>query len=312
MAIWRFAVLGALLAGCSSSQLEEDAAVELEAGAEIDGQATQADSIPRHDGKRLAVEPRWIRVAAGSFSMGSPPNESCRRDDEDQHPVEITRSFDLAETETTQEQFQAAMGYNPSFRSSCGAQCPVEWVSWHEAAAYCNALSEARALTACYACSGKGPEVTCQPAGGNPLVCSGFRLPTEAELEYATRAGTTTALPSGDITSCMGSDPNAQKIAWYKANSTGLPRPVKGKEANAWGFFDLTGNVYEWAQDWYQPRLGTAAVKDPQGPATGTQRVFRGGAWYFNAEHLRSAHRLAFSPSKRFTFLGFRCARTRP
>jgi formylglycine-generating enzyme required for sulfatase activity len=301
-----------LLAGCTSNSLEPDEGtppVDDTGGVALDrgggGKKDAGARIPQS-----YVEPTWLPVDAGSFSMGSPTTESCRRDDEDRHDVTLTRGFDLAETEVTQEQFESLMGYNPSFQVACGAQCPVDWVSWHEAAAYCNLLSAAKKLKGCYSCTGAGPDVNCSPSG-DLLGCAGFRLPTEAEYEYAARAGTTTALPSGNVSSCMSTDTASSKVAWYKANSSGLPRPVKGKAANAWGFYDLSGNAYEWVADWYQDHLGTDAVQDPLGPDSGAQRVFRGGAWYFNAEHLRSAHRLAFEPTKRFTYLGFRCARTR-
>jgi len=299
-------------AGCAADATAPDAAVEPDAGASPEAGVDHADGGRRDSKPVVFVEPAWVKVAAGDFGMGSPTSEACRREDEDQHQVTISRAFDLGETEVTQEQFQSLMGYNPSFQTACGVQCPVDWVSWHEAAAYCNALSAAKGLPTCYACTGSGAAVTCDPPAGSKLLdCTGFRLPTEAEFEHAARAGTTTALPNGAIASCMSSDPNADKIAWYKVNSTGLPRPVRGKAANAWGLYDLTGNAYEWVSDWYQPHLGTAPLTDPVGPTTGGQRVFRGGAWYFNAEHLRPAHRLAFAPTKRFTFLGFRCARTR-
>ncbi len=310
--LW-FVALVVGLAGCNSNSADPDAEeppAEDAAGSPVDRGIARKDGGKRDTKAPVFVEPAWIKVEAGSFSMGSPPTENCRRDDEDQHDVTLSRSFELAETEVTQEQFLSLLGYNPSFQAACGAQCPVDWVTWHEAVAYCNTLSAAKGLKACYSCTGDGADVTCAEAG-DLLGCPGFRLPTEAEFEYAARAGTTTALPNGNISSCMSSDTNSSKIAWYKANSSGLPRPVKGKVANAWGFYDLTGNAYEWVADWYQPQLGTEAQKDPVGPDTGEQRVFRGGAWYFNAEHLRPAHRLAYAPTKRFTFLGFRCARTR-
>jgi formylglycine-generating enzyme required for sulfatase activity len=316
----RLLLIVLLVGGCNSNSQEPDegtppvddtGGVADRAGGKKDGGAKKDTKAP------VYVEPTWLTVEAGSCKMGSPAGENCRRDDEDQHDVTITRGFELAETEVTQEQFQSLMGYNPSFQVACGAQCPVDWVTWHEAVAYCNTLSAAKGLQACYACTGDGPSVSCDPVaptGKKWLDCTGFRLPTEAEFEYAARAGTTTALPNGNISSCMSTDTNSSKIAWYKANSSGLPRAVKGKAANAWGFYDLTGNAYEWVQDWYQAKLGVDAVTDPVGPASGdasSQRVFRGGAWYFNAEHLRPAHRLAFAPTKRFTYLGFRCARTR-
>jgi formylglycine-generating enzyme required for sulfatase activity len=257
----------------------------------------------------------WISVPAGTFLMGSPSNEYCRDDDETQHSVTVTGSFEMAKTEVTQAQFTAVMGYNPAYHATCGPTCPVEWVSWHEAAVYCNRLSEAKGLTRCYSCTGKAPASDCDMApayqgAGKLHACPGYRLPTEAEFEHALRAGTTTPFYSGAITSCMGTSSNAGKIGWYKVDSGGSVHPVAGKTANTFGLHDLSGNVYEWVNDWYQADLGSAPAKDPTGPASGTHRVFRGGAWYYNAEHMRSANRLSFFPGKRFTFLGFRCVRS--
>jgi formylglycine-generating enzyme required for sulfatase activity len=266
------------------------------------------------DSGGVVLPSKWITVKQGTFTMGSPSGELCRRDDEAAHAVTLTRSFELGEKEVTQAHFLSLMGYNPSFNSECGEACPVEWVSWHEATAYCNALSRAQGLESCYACQGSGAAVACQPAvpskGSSLYDCRGYRLPTEAEWEYAARAETSTPLYNGKITSCMTTDGNADKIGWYKVNSSGAPHPVGEKDPNNWGFYDLAGNVYEWVNDWYQPDLGQDVQADPLGAINGTERVFRGGAWYFNAEHLRSAHRLSYEPTKRFTFLGFRCARS--
>jgi formylglycine-generating enzyme required for sulfatase activity/predicted amidohydrolase len=237
--------------------------------------------------------PLGVSMEPGRFTMGSPLDEPCRDDDESPREVAIDRAFTLSAHEVTQELFEQVMGYNPSFHHDCGGSCPVEWVTWHEAAAFCNRASVLSSLPPCYSCTGSGPSVTCEPAGS----CTGFRLPTEAEWEYAARAGSGTAFPTGDISSCMTTDPKAEKIAWYKANSGGKTHPVGRKKPNAWGLWDMAGNVYEWTDDWYRP-------------SSRTEKVFRGGAWYFNAEHARSASRERFDPNKRFTFLGFRWAIT--
>jgi len=256
-----------------------------------------------------AIPGSWVNIKAGSFTMGSPASESCRDADETARAVTLTRAFVMAATEVTQGQYRKLMGKNPAFHSACGDACPVDWVSWHEAAAYCNALSALKGVAGCYQCSGAAGQTRCQPSG-KPGSCAGYRLPSEAEWEYAARAGTKTPFHNGGISSCMTTDAGAGAIAWYKVNASGLPHAVKGKAANAWGLFDMSGNVYEWTADWYRASPGSAAATDPTGPASGTERVFRGGAWYFNAEHARSANRERYSPDKRFTFLGFRCVRT--
>ena len=267
-----------------------------------------ADLGPENDAQ---VPGTWISVKAGAFTMGSPSGEGCRDADEASRKVTLTRGFEIAATEVTQKQFKAVLGYNPSFLQACGGDCPVEWVHWHEAAAYCNALSAMRSVSGCYSCSGAKDAVRCKPAGADIRSCKGFRLPTEAEWEYAARAGTTAAFFAGGISSCMTTDSTADAISWYKVNSTGTTHPVGKKKKNAWGLYDVAGNVYEWTNDWYEASRSSKGATDPVGPKNGTEKVFRGGGWYHNAEHARSANRERFTPTKRFTFVGFRCVRGR-
>jgi formylglycine-generating enzyme required for sulfatase activity len=241
----------------------------------------------------------WVQVRAGAFTMGSPRGEEGRDRDETQHAVTLTRGFVMQSTEVTQGQFREVMGYNPSQFSSCGAECPVEGVTWHEAAAYANGLSAREGLGACYSCSGSGPGVTCAPVG-EPYSCRGYRLPTEAEWEYAARAGTT-GPRYGDL----------DAVAWHNGNAGGTTHPVRQKQPNGWGLYDMLGNVWEWCHDWSGDYPGGAA-RDPAGPGAGSNRVLRGGSWFTGAGHARAAARTWFTPGHRDGAFGFRTVRSSP
>jgi formylglycine-generating enzyme required for sulfatase activity len=212
----------------------------------------------------------------GQFMMGSPTSERGRNDDEVQHEVVLTRGFFLAETECTQGQWEAVMGGNPSFFK--GTERPVEQVSWEEAVEYCWKLTAK------------------QRAEG--ILADGWewRLPTEAKWEYAARAGTTGAR-YGEL----------DTIAWHGGNSGCQTHPVKQKTANAWGLYDMIGNVGEWCSDWYG-EYPTASVTDPMGPGSGNFRVRRGGSWYVDASEARSARRSRVRPGSRDFSMGFRPA----
>jgi len=218
-------------------------------------------------------------IPAGEFMMGSPATESGRGANETQHRVSITKPFYLAVTEVTQEQYQKVMGKNPSqFK---GPQNPVEMVSWTDAVEFCRKLSAMPA----------------EKTAGHV-----YRLPTEAEWEYACRAGTTTAYGFGDDASGLGD------YGWFRNNSDSKTHPVGEKKPNAWGLHDMHGNVMEWCQDWYGDyRSGSAT--DPTGATSGSFRVFRGGSWINFAVTCRSAHRIRFPPGIQFN-LGFRVLRS--
>ncbi len=273
----------------------------------------------------------WCKVPGGCFQMGSPTTEMCHQNDETPHQVTLTKNFSIQAKEVTQGQFKNLMGYNPSKYPSCGNSCPVEQVNWHEAAAYCNKLSTNAGYTLCYKCTGSGSSVTCQEASGytgkGVYSCVGFRLPTEAEWEYAYRAGTSTAFYNGGISDCLKPNSNVDKIAWYCANSTVTysgcytsctggccsscmgPSPVGKKTPNAWGLWDMTGNVTEWGHDWHGG-YGTTTVTNPWGVSPGTTRVSRGGSWAGKPYGLRAAVRSGRTPSTKSHGLGFRCLRT--
>ena len=276
------------------------------------GGQLKCSSACKYD-KNSCVGFKWITVKAGTFSMGAPGGEKCRQSNETQHKVTLSNDFEIANVEVTQGQYKAQLGASPSKFASCGSGCPVEQVTWHDAAAYSNKLSAAKGLMPCYRCavvSGKNScSVDPEFSGKKIYDCPGYRLPTDAEWEYAYRAGTTTGLHNGAISNCT-TDTSAGLIGWYKANAASKTHPVAGKLANAWGLYDMAGNVWEWTNDWYQADLGSATVTDPAGPSTGTKRVFRGGAWSDTALHLRAALRNNDAPTFVSNIYGFRPART--
>jgi formylglycine-generating enzyme required for sulfatase activity len=223
--------------------------------------------------------------------------------------------------EVTQAQYKSVMGTEPSAFPSCGASCPVDSVTWHQAVAYCNQLSVLAGLNPCYICTGSGAKTSCSsaPAYSNEKIysCPGFRLPTEAEWERAYRAGTTTAFYNGPVVaaSCNSSDANLDQIGWYWHNSGGTPHPVGQKKPNAWGLYDMAGNLEEWVNDCYQKDLGSSAVTDPWGPActtSSTGRCIRGGSWPTGSiGRMRAAFRTAYTATDIWDYAGFRCARTK-
>ena len=224
-------------------------------------------------------------IAPGTFTMGSPEDESDGYTDETQHQVTLTQGYYMQTTEVTQGQWQAVVGSNPSSFSSCGSDCPVDQVSWNDVQAFINKLNQ----------KGEGT----------------YSLPTEAQWEYAARAGSTTAFANGEITETnCGYDPNLDAMGWYCYNSGSTPHPVAQKTPNAWGLYDMHGNVSEWCQDWYDSDYyNSGFVTDPAGPSSGSKRVFRGGSWSFLSTFCRSARRKSNDPdSAWYGSLGFRLA----
>ncbi len=219
---------------------------------------------------------QMILIQPGEFSMGSPLTEKGRGSDEVQHRVRITKPFYIGKYEVTQEQWKAVMGDNPSFFK--GAKNPVEKVSWNDCQNFIERLNRI------------------VPGGG-------FRLPTEAEWEYAARAGTTTRFYWGD-------DPDyteIDKYAWYNKNSARRTHPVGTKKPNPWGLYDTSGNVWEYS-GYYQKDYPLGLQIDPKGPGSGEERVFRGGSWKSRAWYCRSANRGGLNPDFRSSNFGFRIA----
>ncbi|HKL01668.1 MAG TPA: formylglycine-generating enzyme family protein [Desulfotignum sp.] len=260
-------------------------------------------------GNALAEEPRiytnqigmrFVLIPAGTFVMGSPPSEKGRQKNEKQHRVSISKSFYMGETEVTQGQWNRLASPNPS-AFKLGNRYPVDSVTWHEAMQFISFLNKLENTDR-------------------------YRLPTEAEWEYACRAGSTTAFSTGPITtiSCVDPEPALINTAWYCYNSglAGPPRdfkphPVKLLQPNAWGLFDMHGNVQEWVLDACKSR---SLWKRSIGPVTdtyqdnmvdpleknGDHRVVRGGGWFQNGKYQRSAFRSFYKPVAVRNSLGFR------
>lgn len=249
-------------------------------------------------------KPFMIAVHADTFTQGSERDELGRGTDETAHRVVLTRDFFLSQTEITQAQWRYAVGNNPARFADC-PDCPVEEVSWMDAISYCNALSAIEGLTPAYVIDTTGVTWSSE--------ADGYRLPTEAEWEFACRAGTSSALYNGEIVNPDCADSTVAAIAWYCGNPSAPPRPqpVRQKEANAWALYDMSGNVREWCWDWYQADYPTEdPLIDPVGPETGSQRVTRGGGYLSDARFCRSAGRLPINPNSAYSYIGFRVART--
>jgi formylglycine-generating enzyme required for sulfatase activity len=241
-----------------------------------------------------AIPENFVRINSGTFTMGSPANESDRHNDEVQRQVTLS-SFYMSKYEVTQREYEEIMGVNPSHFK--GSDMPVEYVSWYDAIEYCNRRSEIEGLTPAYTVEGSGESRTVIWDRN----ANGYRLPTEAEWEYACRAGTVTAYSTGNEI--------ADNTGWFRNNSGGSTRPVGQKPANAWGLHDMHGNVSEWCWDWYGS-YASGAQTNPAGASSGTNRSVRGGSWYFSPDFLRSATRVFGNPSYRYEDLGFRLVRS--
>ena len=241
-----------------------------------------------------ATDSEMVQIAGGRFIMGD-------KDEVDAKPHEVVvSSFLMDKRLVTQEQYRKIMGANPSRWK--GDKNPVEQLRWSEAAEFCNKRSMLEGLQPCYDLKTRD----CN------FEATGYRLPTEAEWEYACRAGTTTAYFFGDTPSKLGD------YAWFDKISGGRPQPVGQKRPNPWGLYDICGNVWEWCNDFYKvDYYQEGPQQDPRGPKTGETKAVRGGAWRFSAESCRSGYRYNENPGSAdacfgYDVYGFRCVRKAP
>ena len=257
--------------------------------------------------------PEMILVEGGTFTRGctSEQEPDCFSDESPAHEVTLNR-FNLGKYEITQKEWTSLMGTNPSNFNACGDSCPVEQVSWYDIIVYCNRLSEQEGLMPCYYSDneftnvyGKSGQTWSLPNAGEVYwlaTTNGYRLPTEAEWEYAARGG----MQSERYKFAGGNDISA--VAWYSDNSSSSTHAVGGKASNELGVFDMTGNVWEWCWDWYGSYSDSAQCQ-PQGPNSGTTRVLRGGSWSNLVQNCRVSNRTSNPRGNRFNYCGFRIAR---
>jgi formylglycine-generating enzyme required for sulfatase activity len=243
-----------------------------------------------------------VEIPAGQFLREAHSPDSSWGSIPTLSPVTINSSFMLGKTEVTQGQWRRIMGDNPSWFRYCGDNCPVEQVTWFDAVNFCNKLSDLEGATRCYLVDGNSIKWDEE--------CTGYRLPTEAEWEYAARAGTTTEFSTGD---CLSTEQ-----ANYNGNLPNDVCPggdyrkttlnVDSFKPNAWGLYNMHGNVLEWVWDW-KANFSTNSVEDPKGPRSGFTRIYRGGGWNKSAESCRSSQRFFFVPEWCDSAVGFRLAK---
>jgi formylglycine-generating enzyme required for sulfatase activity len=242
----------------------------------------------------MRIPEGFVRIPAGTFTMGSPATEKLRDGDETQHTVTLTKDIYMSKHEVTQREYLAVMGNNPSnFGSDLNG--PVEKVSWNDAMSYCAKLTAS------------------EKAAGRLQAGWEYRLPTEAEWEYACRAGTSTPFHYGnDLRSGMANfdgrieyDGGTGDVNNPNGTLLGRTTTVGSYAANAFGLYDMHGNVWEWCLDW-KGNYPAGSVNDPKGPSSGSLRVIRGGSWFFSAWDCRSAVRYSSNPDVRSIFIGIR------
>ncbi len=316
------------LIGTSAGNSYEDASVERGAtyfywiGSKNGDAETVSENSVRYVVPPLPIPSGFVSIPAGAFNMGSPLGEPGRDSDETLHEVTLTNGFHMSESEVTWAEWMdvrdwavthgyddLSSGRNGRNGDESGTH-PVTEVSWWNAIKWCNARSEMEGRTPVYYTSANfGSENLLRVGTSTPFAdwsANGYRLPTEAEWEFACRAESSTAFYTGVITNTelLPLDPNLNAAGWYGGNSESKTHAVGGKQANAWGLRDMHGNVREWCWDWYGAYGGDAT--DPKGESSGAARVFRGGSWGGSAGDCRSANRDGFSPAPATDNYGFR------
>jgi len=268
----RYVLLTLLLVavvGCGPDTKPEDQPASPEETVSSPETPNGSDEPSAKAGVSIVNSMEFKPIPVGTFTMGEGKTA---------HKVTLTQPFELGVYEVTQEQYEKVMGRNPSH--FLDPQNPVEKVSWYDAVEFCRKLSA----------------MSAEKSAGYV-----YRLPTEAEWEYACRAGTTTTYSFGDSASDLG------EYAWYRdENST---HPVGQKKPNAWGLYDMHGNVFEWCQDWHGD-YPSGSVTDPTGAAVGSDRVCRGGSWSDSSDSCRSGNRRRHTPDYRYDYPGFRVLRS--
>ncbi len=266
---------------------------------------------------------KFAYVGSGEFQMGSHVSEKDRRDDESQHMVRITQPFLMGTHEVTQDEYAEVMGQRPSWFSPTGdgagkvaklktSRFPVDSVTWFDTIEFCNRLSKRDGYAPYYSIErAKFKDMSDAPTRVKILGGVGYRLPTEAEWEYACRAGSTTVYHFGN--SGSGGNYAHRGTSVYGVGSNKLSRTttVGSYKPNNWGIYDMHGNVAEWCSDWYDKSYyANSPATDPTGPPTGDHRVLRGGSWLVKQASCRSAIRFWNVPEKSNIYIGFRIART--